>query len=308
MRAFRWRHPNPPRRPHLRPTFGRHARGERRGFRFVPFTGGTACGRRTETRLCHAPADSQPPGRRWAGNVRVLPPRSHAGPRTLDSPRPSPTRRCGPPGPRRRVEGNARRRRRTGGDDRGREARAAAHLEAQFVHARAHARATDRPAGRRDSERGALNLGMHVGQANRCSARARFHGGRRAAGPRASVMFTLIRLANDQTLENITGLGASLARSRGGAGRDNPRPRPRVGGDPHDRRPGPHGSVAPAARTPLARHLVLTTRCDLATAEAEGDLTVRRAASARASARRARASCPTPTPRRPRGTPFPPAP
>ena len=61
---------------------------------------------------------------------------------------------------------------------------------------------------RRDSDRRALNLGMHVGQAILLGAwrGVMAEGGLR--GPRASAMFTVVRLANDQTLENITGQGA----------------------------------------------------------------------------------------------------
>jgi hypothetical protein len=59
-----------------------------------------------------------------------------------------------------------------------------------------------------DSERGALNMAMHVGQAILLGAwrGVMAEGGLR--GPRASAMFTVIRLANDQTLENVTGQGA----------------------------------------------------------------------------------------------------
>jgi hypothetical protein len=59
-----------------------------------------------------------------------------------------------------------------------------------------------------DRERGKLNMGMHVGQAILLGAwrGVMAEGGLR--GPRASAMFTVIRLANDQTLENITGQGA----------------------------------------------------------------------------------------------------
>jgi hypothetical protein len=59
-----------------------------------------------------------------------------------------------------------------------------------------------------DSERGWLNMGMHVGQAILLGAwrGVMAEGGLR--GPRASAMFTVIRLANDQTLENVTGQGA----------------------------------------------------------------------------------------------------
>lgn len=59
-----------------------------------------------------------------------------------------------------------------------------------------------------DSQRAALNLSMHVGQAILLGAwrGVMAEGGLR--GPRASGMFTVIRLANDQTLENVTGQGA----------------------------------------------------------------------------------------------------
>jgi hypothetical protein len=59
-----------------------------------------------------------------------------------------------------------------------------------------------------DTDRGGLNMGMHVGQAILLGAwrGVMAEGGLR--GPRASAMFTVIRLANDQTLENITGQGS----------------------------------------------------------------------------------------------------
>jgi hypothetical protein len=61
---------------------------------------------------------------------------------------------------------------------------------------------------RPDRERTALNMAMHVGQAVLLGAwrGVMAEGGLR--GPGASAMFTVIRLANDQTLENITGQGA----------------------------------------------------------------------------------------------------
>jgi hypothetical protein len=61
---------------------------------------------------------------------------------------------------------------------------------------------------RPDSERQKLNLGMHVGQAILLGAwrGVMAEGGLR--GAHASAMFTMIRLANDQTLENITGQGS----------------------------------------------------------------------------------------------------
>ena len=61
---------------------------------------------------------------------------------------------------------------------------------------------------RPDRERRVMNLGMHFGQAILLGAwrGVMAEGGLR--GPRASAMFTVIRLANDQTFENITGQGA----------------------------------------------------------------------------------------------------
>ncbi len=61
---------------------------------------------------------------------------------------------------------------------------------------------------RRDDERHALNLAMHVGQAILLGAWRGLMAEGGLRGPRASAMFTVIRLANDQTLENITGQGA----------------------------------------------------------------------------------------------------
>jgi hypothetical protein len=61
---------------------------------------------------------------------------------------------------------------------------------------------------RPDSERRVLNLAMHVGQAIVLGAwrGVMAEGGLR--GWRGSGMFTVVRLANDQTLENVTGQGA----------------------------------------------------------------------------------------------------
>ena len=61
---------------------------------------------------------------------------------------------------------------------------------------------------RRDSERQVLNLGMHVGQAILLGAWRGLMAEGGLRGPRASAMFTVIRLVNDQTLENLTGQGA----------------------------------------------------------------------------------------------------
>jgi hypothetical protein len=59
-----------------------------------------------------------------------------------------------------------------------------------------------------DRERGALNMGMHVGQAMLLGAWRGIMAEGGLRGPRASAMFTVIRLATDQTLENVTGQGA----------------------------------------------------------------------------------------------------
>jgi hypothetical protein len=61
---------------------------------------------------------------------------------------------------------------------------------------------------RRDSERHALNMGMHIGQAILLGAWRGLMAEGGLRGARASAMFAVIRLANDQTLENITGQGA----------------------------------------------------------------------------------------------------
>lgn len=59
-----------------------------------------------------------------------------------------------------------------------------------------------------DSERAKLNMGMHVGQAILLGAWRGIMAEGGLRGTRASAMFTVIRLANDQTLENVTGRGA----------------------------------------------------------------------------------------------------
>jgi hypothetical protein len=61
---------------------------------------------------------------------------------------------------------------------------------------------------RRDRQRRALNLGMHAGQAILLGAWRGLMAEGGLRGPRASALFTLVRLANDQTLENVTGQGA----------------------------------------------------------------------------------------------------
>lgn len=61
---------------------------------------------------------------------------------------------------------------------------------------------------RRDRERRVLNLGMHVGQAILLGAWRGLMAEGGLRGLRASAMFTVIRVANDQTFENITGQGA----------------------------------------------------------------------------------------------------
>jgi hypothetical protein len=67
-------------------------------------------------------------------------------------------------------------------------------------------------AQRRDSERRMLNLGMHVGQAILLGAWRGLMAEGGLRGARASALFTVIRLANDQTLENITGQGRRRGR------------------------------------------------------------------------------------------------
>jgi hypothetical protein len=59
-----------------------------------------------------------------------------------------------------------------------------------------------------DSERRMLNMGMHVGQAILLGAWRGIMAEGGLRGPRASAMFAVVRLANDQTLENVTGQGA----------------------------------------------------------------------------------------------------
>lgn len=61
---------------------------------------------------------------------------------------------------------------------------------------------------RPDRERQAMNLAMHIGQAIVLGAWRGLMAEGGLRGARASAMFTVIRLANDQTLENITGQGA----------------------------------------------------------------------------------------------------
>jgi hypothetical protein len=64
--------------------------------------------------------------------------------------------------------------------------------------------------GRRDGGRRtpSWNLGMHVGQAIVLGAWRGLMAEGGLRGPRASAIFTVVRLANDQTLENLTGQGA----------------------------------------------------------------------------------------------------
>jgi hypothetical protein len=61
---------------------------------------------------------------------------------------------------------------------------------------------------RPDHERRGFNLGMHFGQAILLGAWRGLMAEGGLRGARASAMFTVIRLANDQTLENLTGQGA----------------------------------------------------------------------------------------------------
>ena len=61
---------------------------------------------------------------------------------------------------------------------------------------------------RPDRQRWGMNLAMHFGQAILLGAWRGLMAEGGLRGPRASATFTVIRLANDQTLENITGQGA----------------------------------------------------------------------------------------------------
>jgi hypothetical protein len=61
---------------------------------------------------------------------------------------------------------------------------------------------------RPDRERRGLNVGMHVGQAVLLGAWRGLMAEGGLRGARASALFTVVRLANDQTLENLTGQGA----------------------------------------------------------------------------------------------------
>lgn len=61
---------------------------------------------------------------------------------------------------------------------------------------------------RPDEQRRALNLATHFGGAILLGAWRGLMSEGGLRGPRASAMFTVIRLANDQTFENITGQGA----------------------------------------------------------------------------------------------------
>jgi hypothetical protein len=61
---------------------------------------------------------------------------------------------------------------------------------------------------RPDRRRRAMNLGMHAGQAVLLGAWRGLMAEGGLRGPGASALFTAVRLANDQTLENLTGQGA----------------------------------------------------------------------------------------------------
>jgi hypothetical protein len=61
---------------------------------------------------------------------------------------------------------------------------------------------------RPDEERHTMNLGMHIGQAILLGAWRGLMAEGGLRGPRASAAFMVVRLANDQTLENVTGQGA----------------------------------------------------------------------------------------------------
>jgi hypothetical protein len=61
---------------------------------------------------------------------------------------------------------------------------------------------------RRDSERRGMNLAMHFGQGILLGSWRGIMAEGGLRGGWASTMFAVVRLANDQTLENITGQGA----------------------------------------------------------------------------------------------------
>ncbi len=61
-----------------------------------------------------------------------------------------------------------------------------------------------------DAERHLMNLGMHTGQAILLGAWRGIMAQGGLRGPGASAAFTVIRLSLDQTLENVTGQGATV--------------------------------------------------------------------------------------------------
>ena len=84
---------------------------------------------------------------------------------------------------------------------------AVTHRPSSYVPAHTLARLLRLP-DRPDEERFALNQAMHWGQGIALGALRGVMSEAGLRGPVASGMFTVIRLANDQTLENATGVGA----------------------------------------------------------------------------------------------------
>ncbi|MFE9746982.1 hypothetical protein ACFYOT_18945 [Saccharothrix saharensis] len=75
------------------------------------------------------------------------------------------------------------------------------------VPARVLARLTGRPE-RPGRQSRAMNLGMHFGQGAVLGVVRALMANAGVRGPVASAMFTVVRLSNDQILENATGVGA----------------------------------------------------------------------------------------------------
>jgi hypothetical protein len=74
-------------------------------------------------------------------------------------------------------------------------------------------RTLQRLLGRRESRRHpsrAMNLGMHYGQGTLLGVVRSMMANAGLRGPRASAMFTVMRVTKDQVLENATGVGAPL--------------------------------------------------------------------------------------------------
>jgi hypothetical protein len=81
------------------------------------------------------------------------------------------------------------------------------HRPSSFVPGHTLARVLRRP-DRRDERRRALNLAMHWGQGIALGSLRGVMSEAGLRGPWASAMFAVVRLTNDQTLENATGVGA----------------------------------------------------------------------------------------------------